>query len=215
MSTGANIRRKRALIIGSILVGISLGMGAATLRRSLWYAPAPEGAPAPEEEITVATSSVRETQVALEAAAPARLSIPALGIDARVQHVGRTKKGKMGIPSNFTDVAWYKHGPAPGVQGSAVIDGHVDNALALAGVFKRLAEIRPGDDVYVEQDTGERLRFVVEDVRSYPYDDVPLADLFERSDAARLNLVTCGGTWISKQRTYDRRVVVYTVLARD
>jgi sortase A len=143
---------------------------------------------------------------------PARLIIPALHIDASVQQVGLTARGDMGIPSNFTDVAWYKYGTIPGQVGSAVIDGHVDNGLALAGVFKHLNDLKIGDDVYVEQKDGSKIHFAVVDIESYPYKDAPSGIIFNQIDAARLNLITCQGTWVPVGRTYDQRLVVFTKL---
>lgn len=143
---------------------------------------------------------------------PSRLIVPSLRIDADIQQVGVNAKGNMGVPTNYADVAWYKHGTIPGQLGSAVIDGHVDNGLGLAGVFKHLADLKPGDDVIVVTKTGRELRFTVQDVVTYPYDSVPLEKVFTRNDNARLNLITCGGKWIKSEKTYDERVVVYTVL---
>ena len=146
---------------------------------------------------------------------PDTLRIPSLEITAAVQHVGVTANGTMANPTNFTDVGWYKFGPAPGKRGSAVMAGHVDNGLALDGVFKHLGDLKKGDDIYVVNAGGKRLHFVVEDVVSYPYKDVPLETLFKRADKARLNLVTCEGNWVKKEKTYDQRLVVYTTLASD
>ncbi len=165
---------------------------------------------APEEEILVPPATAVFVP---EESKPLRLLIPSLAIDAHVQEVGITTKGTMGVPNNFKDVGWYKYGVAPGQLGSAVIDGHVDNALALAGVFKRLADIKTGDDIYVVSEDGTKLRFIVVDIQSYPYNDAPTDIIFTRDDAARLNLITCAGTWLIGQRTYNKRLVVYTEFA--
>lgn len=146
-------------------------------------------------------------------ALPARLIIPAIDIDADVQHVGIKADGSMSTPSNFTDVGWYKYGTIPGQTGSAVIDGHVDNGLSLAGVFKHLVELKVGDDVYVDQKDGSKLHFIVVDIKSFPYDKAPSELIFGRSDAARLNLITCKGDWIKDEKTYAERLVVFTKLA--
>lgn len=144
---------------------------------------------------------------------PVTLRIPRLDIDTDIQQTGVNAKGDMGVPTNYSDVAWYKHGTIPGQRGSAVIDGHVDNGLGLAGVFKNLGKLTRGDDIYVVTKTGRELHFVVEEVVAYPYKLVPLERLFSRTDDARLNLITCGGNWIKAEKTYDERVVVYTRLA--
>lgn len=143
---------------------------------------------------------------------PARLRVPALGIDANVQQTGLTAAGAMGTPTNFTDVAWYKYGPVPGQNGDAVIDGHVDNGLSLAGVFKHLGDIKVGDDIYVDTKDGRTLHFVVNDIEIYPYQSVPTALIFDQTDRPRLNLITCDGTWVKGGKTYNERLVVFAEL---
>ena len=143
---------------------------------------------------------------------PSRLIIPVLNIDTVVEHVGVTKAGLMGNPSNFVNVAWFKYGPAPGDMGSAVIGGHVDNALALDGVFKHLNTLKAGDMIEVKNEAGATLTFRVSAVETYPYQSVPQA-IFTKTRGVYLNLITCAGTWQSKQHTYDQRLVVYTELA--
>lgn len=146
-----------------------------------------------------------------EASLPARLRIPRLSIDAAVQRVGLAKSGNMAVPTNYSDVGWYRLGTVPGAQGSAVMDGHVDNGLSLPGVFKHLGDIKTGDDVYVDMGSGT-LHFVVTGVEIYPYKEVPVETVFKQNDAARLNLITCEGTWVSGDKTYDHRLVIYTTL---
>ncbi len=143
---------------------------------------------------------------------PARIRISKIGVDAIVQHVGRAKSGNMAVPTNFTDAGWYREGTVPGNIGSAVIDGHVDNALGLPGVFIRLGELEEGDDIYIDTEEGNTLHFVVESAAEYAVEDVPREILFNRSDAPRLNLITCQGNWISDKKMYDRRLVVYARL---
>lgn len=139
---------------------------------------------------------------------PSRLLIPKIGVDAKVQHVGLTAKGAMGIPSNFTDVAWYKYGPVPGEKGSAVIDGHVDNGLGLNGVFKHLSDVEVGDDMYIVDSNGTKIHFKVTDISSYPYNDAPTEEIFGKTDKAIVRLITCEGHWVKEAKTYDTRLVV-------
>lgn len=143
---------------------------------------------------------------------PERFVIPALDIDAHVQEVGINAEGEMAVPSNFTDVGWYRYGVVPGGTGSSVIAGHVDNGLGLAGVFKRLEEIETGDEVIVTRADGVELTFIVTGMRTYRYDAVPTEIIFNPSGSSRLNLITCGGSWIKSAKTYDERLVVFTKL---
>ena len=156
--------------------------------------------------VVIATSTVSRY--------PSRLLIPSLHINANVQKVGVKKDGSMGTPNNFTDVAWYKNGVIPGDIGSAVIDGHVDNGLALAGVFKHLTDIKVGDDIYVVTAAGDKVHFVVTAVDFYNYKFVPVEDIFNNKDGSHLRLITCSGTWVPGERTYNERLVVTAVLAR-
>ena len=143
---------------------------------------------------------------------PVRLIIPSISVDSNVQYVGITTHGTMSVPNNFTDVGWYKYGVVPGATGSAVMAGHVDNALALPGVFKSLQDLKKGDDVYVVAKDGTKLHFVVDDTESYGVTEAPAERIFDESGPPRLNLVTCEGTWIQSEHQYDHRFVVYTHL---
>jgi sortase (surface protein transpeptidase) len=189
-----------AIAAGSILAAVIFF---STLAQATLFAPS-EGAATSTPAAISATAAPGDY--------PARLRIPALGIDAKVQQAGLTASNAMGTPTNFIDVAWYKYGPVPGQLGSAVIDGHVDNGLSLAGVFKHLGDIAIGDDVYVDTKEGRPLHFVVADIETYPYQDTPNDLIFSRADQPRLNLITCEGTWVKGDKTYSERLVVYAVL---
>ena len=145
---------------------------------------------------------------------PLRLVIPAIKLDASVQQAGLLAGNRMAAPTNFSDAAWYKYGTAPGAVGSAVIAGHLDNGLGLNGVFKNLSKLKAGD--YIEVITASStIRFVVERLETYPYDQVP-SSIFTGADAARLNLITCAGKWIKTPAlgwTVDHRLIVYAVIA--
>ncbi len=151
-----------------------------------------------------------EIEIAKEPALryPVRLSIPSLGINAKVQRVGITKKGNMAAPSNFADVGWYKYGTIPGGRGSAVIAGHVDNGLALPGVFKNLENIKNGDDIYITTtQKNNPIHFVVKNIAIYSFDS-PTGNIFNNKDGSLIQLVTCTGTWVPQYGTHDKRLVV-------
>jgi LPXTG-site transpeptidase (sortase) family protein len=146
---------------------------------------------------------------------PVRLLIPIIGVDTTVQSVGMAKNGNMGIPTNFTDVAWYNQGPYPGMPGSAVIDGHLDGKKVPKAVFYDLDKLKPGDLVEVVDNNGTTLHFKVTKSQIYDYkaitDDIFSGD----SSNAHLNLITCSGSWIKNQKLYDKRIVVFTDLVTD
>lgn len=146
---------------------------------------------------------------------PARLLIPAIGVDAVIQSVGLSAKGdgSMGIPTNFTDVAWYNKGPLPGVPGSAVIAGHLDGRKVPRAVFYDLGKLVVGDLMEVVDQAGKTIQFRVVATKTYDYNasstEVFLGDHLK----IRLNLITCAGDWIKDKKSYDERIVVFTELA--
>lgn len=162
----------------------------------------------------IAANSYPQMGVAL-VAPPSRLIIPDLRIDTIIESVGRTQDGAMESPSNFRDVAWYKEGARPGEDGSAVVAGHLDNALGMSGVFKNLDTLSTGSYVYVQTALNEEMRFRVMRVAEYPYDEVPTRELFDKDGGIYLNLITCSGSWLREHKTYDHRFIVYTEYAPE
>ena len=138
---------------------------------------------------------------------PARLKIPSLGVNAKVESVGVKADGAMATPSNFDNVAWYSLGAKPGAQGSAVFAGHVNNALLKSGVFERLSQIKNGDYITVEDSAGKALVYKVSSVEEYQ-PDAPTDALFATTGPSRLVLITCDGEWVPSARSYDKRLVV-------
>ncbi|MES2088165.1 MAG: class F sortase [Patescibacteria group bacterium] len=142
---------------------------------------------------------------------PSRLVIPTINIDANIQNVGLTAAGRVGIPNNFTDVAWFNKSPKPGEAGSAVIDGHLDTARDANAVFIHLDQLKRGDQVYVTDTAGQKITFQVVNTAIYDDSNAPLAEIFDTTGSiAKLNLITCDGVWIQKVHSYSKRLVVYT-----
>lgn len=174
-----------------------------------------QGSLAGEPSSTVATATIAGLGSSLTMASrPVRLVIPAIGVDASVQSVGLfwDGDGAMGIPTNFTDVAWYNGGPMPGAPGNAVIDGHLDGKNVKEAVFYNLGNVKMGDLVDVIEASGTIAQFKVTRVELYPY-DASTTNIFSSDTAtAHLNLITCAGDWIPNQKIYNQRVVVFTDL---
>lgn len=129
-----------------------------------------------------------------------------------MQQVGLDDTGAVGVPSNYTDVAWYKDSARPGNPGNAVIDGHLDSKTGPA-VFYRLGDLQPGDEVFVTTADGVELRFVVTALETYATADAPTFSVFGPATNPRLNLITCDGTFNHDVHQYDQRLLVRTMLA--
>jgi hypothetical protein len=142
--------------------------------------------------------------VAVDAGATAAISgavVPA-GVDAGT--------GELAIPAEAKVVAWYRYGPAPGQPGSAVLAGHVD-WHGVPGIFFTLRELQPGDPVTVTMSDGAVLGFHVVDVRMVDKPELPRTEVFARTGAPTLTLVTCGGQFDSSTHHYLSNVVVTAV----
>lgn len=106
----------------------------------------------------------------------------------------------------------------PGQRGSAVIAAHVDGLTPTGekgqpGLFAKLGTLVPGDEVFVDQDGGTKLRFVVESVESFSKASFPSERVYHADDAIRLNLVTCGGAFDEGSGHYVDNIVAFTKLA--
>ena len=140
---------------------------------------------------------------------PVRLIIPRIQVNAAIQYVGLVN-GAVGAPKGPSDVAWYQLGPRPGATGSAIISGHFGRWVNGSGsVFDHLSQLQPGDTIKVQDDRGATITFVVTSTRVYnPGDKAP--EVFNKTDGAYLNLITCNGAWIPSQKTFTKRLVVFT-----
>lgn len=143
---------------------------------------------------------------------PARLAVPSVGISANVERVGKGADGSMATPSSFTNVGWYAMGARPGEPGSAVFDGHVNNALTTAGVFANLAKVREGDYVTVTDQRGRTLVYKVDRIEELAF-DAPTDPIFTTSGPSQLVLITCDGEWVQDSHQFNKRLVVFASLA--
>jgi hypothetical protein len=172
---------------------------------------APVAAGGPSLPAIVVRSALLEDSRPPRSVAPTSLRIGAIRLDAPVLPVGVEDGGRgVEVPADVDTVGWYRFGPAPGAEGSAVLLGHVDSHVQGPGAFFRLRELRPGDVVSVRFADGTRTSFRVVGRRSYPKDELPAA-LFRRSGRPVLTLVTCGGAFDPATRTYADNVVVFAV----
>lgn len=139
---------------------------------------------------------------------PVRLVIPAINVNSEIQYVGVSSKGEMEVPSNAFDAGWFKLGPKPGENGSSVIAGHFNGINGEAGVFYNLYKLKAGDRLYIKDDKGISITFIVKG--SHTYDPGYANDVFSPSDSAHLNLITCDGLWNGVKKSYSKRLVVFT-----
>jgi hypothetical protein len=204
--------RSIALIVGLLLAG---GCSAGPVTAPSSGAPTASSVPVPVAE-------------------PTAVTIPKIGAHSSLIRIGLTGVTEDCPTGDCLDVpptdrplqaGWYAgRDPefsgdevTPGEIGPAVIAGHVDGEIGgrkgQPGIFYRLHELAPGDEVLVDRDGQRQLRFVVTAVRRYSKAAFPTEEVYGRTDGPELRLITCGGPFNRSAGHYEDNVIVWAVLA--
>ena len=192
----------RRVLLVMVLAGFALGL-ALTIHfifkkqvRSDWVLP------------TASIATVHK-QEKVSSGLPVHLTIPKINVDAALDYVGITPAGELGVPKGPTNAAWYDLGPRPGEKGNAVIDGHFGYKNHVPAVFDNLHALQKGDNIYIEDEKGKTIIFVVRELRTYGHNEED-SNVFVSSDGkAHLNLITCQGVWSETQKSFSNRLVVF------
>jgi LPXTG-site transpeptidase (sortase) family protein len=138
------------------------------------------------------------------------ITIDAIDVDgAPITPVGVLDNGEMEIPPG-SEVGWYRFGPAPGEDGSAVLAAHI-SFNGRDGVFRHLSRVDPGDLVEISFDDGTASTYEVVETAQYPKDGLPFDRVFSREGDPVLTLITCGGDFNRSIRSYSDNLVAYAV----
>jgi hypothetical protein len=145
---------------------------------------------------------------------PLAVEIPRIRARSSLVPLGLNTEGTVQVPpvEQPTQAGWYRFGPTPGQRGAAVILGHVDGNKR-PGIFYRLRELRPGDEVFVTRLDGINARFVVERREQPRKDHFPTNSVYGDTDRAELRLITCGGPFDRSTHSYRDNIIVFAALA--
>lgn len=154
-----------------------------------------------------AAAKFRSPRTYQSVALPVRVRIPAIGVDAPLEHLGLDADGTITAPHRWQDAGWYEGGPRPGERGPAVLLGHVDSRSGPA-VFYRLKTLAPGAQVLVDRADGTTARFRVSGRLQVAKSQFPADLVYGPTLSPSLRLVTCGGTWDEHVGHYRDNVVV-------
>ena len=140
-----------------------------------------------------------------------RLKIPKINIDTKIDSMGVAKNGAMESPSGSQDVGWFAFGPRPGDDGSAVITGHYGRwKNGDTSVFDNLHTLTPGDKIYIQDENGVTISFVVRELRTYDKNDDASEVFTSNNGTSHLNIIACAGVYDENLKTYSNRLVVFT-----
>jgi LPXTG-site transpeptidase (sortase) family protein len=141
---------------------------------------------------------------------PLRLLLPSIQVDTEVKPGGLVD-GPTGEPEwetlPFVATHYPMLGPV-GSQGNAVISGHVVT-LREGNVFRDLYQVELGQPIEVFTEDS-RFTYVVEEIKLVPPTAV---EVMAPSEDARLTVITCGGTFDPRTRTFSDRLIVVGKLA--
>jgi hypothetical protein len=143
--------------------------------------------------------------------APVRVQIPAIGVDSTLMQLGLRADGSLQVPPSGFPAGWYTGAPTPGELGPAILAGHVDWG-GQPGVFSRLHDLQPDEEVTVARQDGTAAVFRVTQVKEYPKDKFPTDVVYGDLDHPGLRLITCGGSFDRQARSYDDNIVAFADL---
>jgi sortase (surface protein transpeptidase) len=198
-------------VAGLLAVGLALTGGLLTsrgLRSEAAEIPAvartTSGPPSPEPSLSsVAPARARSV--------PTRMDIPAIGVHTTLLRLGLNPDHTVEVPPLRADApaGWYENSVTPGEKGAAAILGHVDTAREGPAVFYRLGTLKPGDRISVGRADGSTVHFAVTRVARYPKSDFPTQEVYGPVAYPELRLLTCGGSFDRRRRSYLDNVVVF------
>ena len=150
---------------------------------------------------------------------PTRISIPAVNLEADVITVDVNADGTIGTPSlsNAKVAGWYDRGPAPGQDGAAVMDAHVDSSLMsdYRGAFYYLGLTKPGMQIDVFRADHSEAVFTIDEVQVALKSDFPTNQVYSPTPYASLRLITCGGDFDQTTHEYLGNTIVYAHLTAE
>lgn len=171
---------------------------------------------APPGSATASPSPLSRRSADLDAAAeppaarPVRVALSSVDIDSVVRPVGVARDAQMQLPPDPRVIGWYEFGPAPASgTGSVVLAGHLDSRRFGVGPLVRLRDVEAGDPVDVLLSDGTTSTYRVVQVERFDQQALP-AEIFARTGAERLRVVTCGGSY-DPDTGYEKNLVVTAV----
>jgi sortase (surface protein transpeptidase) len=174
------------------------------------HSPGLRSEPSAEPSRSSPSAEARGRPAPLRKSTPIRVTIPAIGVDSGLIRLGLKRNGTLQVPPNGFPAGWFTGAPSPGERGPAVIAGHV-RWSGRAGVFARLAWLKPSDTIVVTRQDRSTAIFRVSRIQQYPKSRFPSAAVYGDIDHAGLRLITCGGLdYVSEK--YEANLVVFADL---
>ena len=140
---------------------------------------------------------------------PISLEVVEIGVAyAKVVAVGVNADQSFEVPP-ADQVGWYRFGPTPGANGSAVLAAHIA-FNGVDGVFRYLVDVEVGATVRIGFDDGTVQSYRINEVTEYDKQQLPVS-LWAHDGDPQLALITCGGTFNPELSSYESNIVAIAV----
>uniref|UniRef100_UPI003F493F78 class F sortase n=1 Tax=Pseudonocardia sp. CA-138482 TaxID=3240023 RepID=UPI003F493F78 len=141
---------------------------------------------------------------------PTSVSIQKIAVRSSLIPLYLNPDGTVQVPDVHTpqQAGWYALDARPGDPGAAVLLGHVDGDGSL-GVFHDIGRLVGGDQIQVSRIDGTTVTFTVTKVQTISKAAFPSDAVYLPTPDAELRLVTCGGPFDPKAKSYIDSVIVY------
>lgn len=163
---------------------------------------------ASEDERDDEADRIEDNQDAVLLAAPARLRIDRLSVDADLVTLGiDVETGNMAAPDGPDLIGWYDFTGRPGAgSGNAVFAGHRDWSGQGPAIFADLEQLESGDVVDIELTEGSLVRYRVMAAETYPVGELDMREILAQTDEETITLITCAGEFLDADYT-ERHIV--------
>jgi len=207
------------LALGTIVASCAGAPAAEAPEVSAAPAPAPAPRPVPPAEPAPRPVPVPEPATPAVRPAPVQVRVITIDVDASLVPVGILDGGVMEVPDDVRTIGWYDPRPdpvtgagvgvIPGVQGTAVLAGHVDSRSQGRGALYKLRDLRVGDVIEIDHADGSTTTWRVTEVVRYSKVTLPYEEVFTWEGPPRLALITCGGEFDRTARSYTDNIIAY------
>lgn len=226
-SASARRRAMAAILLGLVLVAAALAArvsarpwtsyGSGTARQLAQPVATPTG---PAQEYAPGSQPPTypgRPQPATPPVAPIHVRIPSVNVDARVISTGlEAGTGMIEVPPDVATVGWYQHSAGLNASvGSIVIVGHVDGYEQGPGALFNLRNVSARAEIFVTGGDGHSRIYQVIARERFIKKSLPSDRLFGQQGTLRLTLITCGGAFDERTRSYRDNIVVTAVPFRE
>jgi hypothetical protein len=150
---------------------------------------------------------------ALAPSNPTEIRIDKINATSSLIPLGLNPDRTIAVPpvSEPLQASWYRLGATPGATGPAIILGHI-NGGGQDGIFARLHELKPGDQVQVKREDGKTAIFTVTKMEQVAKNAFPTQAVYGDTPDAQLRLITCGGSFNRSARSYVDNIIATAAL---